>query len=41
MFKKLFVSGTSACFEFENKNPYYNTEKYKNILNGKQIECEY
>lgn len=41
MFKKLFVSSTSACFEFENKNPYYSPEKYKIILNGKQLEGEH
>lgn len=35
MFKKLFVSAVSACFEFKNKNPYYNLQPYKVILNGK------
>ena len=40
MFKKLFVSGTSACFEFENKNPYYNPQSYKIILNGEELEGE-
>lgn len=34
MFKKLFVSATSACFELKNKNPYYSPEKYNVILNG-------
>ena len=34
MFKKLFVSATSACFELKNKNPYYSPEKYSVILNG-------
>lgn len=39
MFKKLFVSATSACFEFKNKNPYYCGQKYCIILNGvKQSE---
>lgn len=37
MFKKLFVSSTSACFEFVNTNPYYNPEPYKVILNGKTL----
>jgi polygalacturonase len=35
MFKKLFVSSTSACFELENTNPYYSPEKYSVLLNGK------
>ena len=34
MFKKLFVSSTSACFEFVNKNPYYSPQSYKVIVNG-------
>ncbi len=41
MFEKLFVSSTSACFEFKNKNPYYNTRSYKIILNGKELEGEH
>jgi polygalacturonase len=40
MFKKLFVSSTSACFELENTNPYYSPEKYSVILNGKKIDGE-
>lgn len=34
MFKLLFVSGTTACFELENTNPYYAPEKYRVTLNG-------
>ncbi|MDE7300668.1 MAG: glycoside hydrolase family 28 protein, partial [Clostridia bacterium] len=37
MFKKLFVSSTSACFELDNKNPYYSPQKYKVVLNGKEV----
>ena len=37
MFKKLFVSCSSACFELENTNPYYSPEKYKIVLNGKTV----
>jgi polygalacturonase len=35
MFKKLFVSSTSACFELENTNPYYSPKDYIVMLNGK------
>lgn len=35
MFKLLFVSSTSACFELENDNPYYSPEEYTVKLNGK------
>ncbi|MDE5721161.1 MAG: glycoside hydrolase family 28 protein [Clostridia bacterium] len=35
MFKKLFVSSVSACFELKNKNPYYSPESYEVTLNGK------
>ena len=28
MFKQLFVSSVSACFELENNSPYYSPEKY-------------
>ena len=38
MFKLLFVSGTSACFELDNKVPYYSPEKYTVTLNGKAVE---
>ena len=34
MFKQLFVSSTSACFEIKNTNPYYSPKKYKVLLNG-------
>ena len=37
MFKLLFKSSTSACFELENKNPYYSPENYTITLNGKHI----
>ncbi|MCD8309515.1 MAG: glycoside hydrolase family 28 protein [Clostridia bacterium] len=37
MLKKLFASGTSACFEFDNTNPYYNPcGKYTVFLNGEK-----
>lgn len=34
MFKTLFVSSTSACFETVNKNPYYSPHAYKVKVNG-------
>ncbi|MCD7729301.1 MAG: glycoside hydrolase family 28 protein, partial [Clostridia bacterium] len=38
MLKKLFVSGTTACFEFDNTNPYYNPNgKYTVFLNGVKV----
>jgi polygalacturonase len=37
MFKLLFVSSVSACFELENKNPYYSLQKYKVTVNGKVV----
>ena len=40
MFKKLFVSSVSACFELKNNNPYYSPEKYRVIVNGKTEERE-
>lgn len=40
MFKQLFVSGVSACFEFVNDNPYYTPKKYKVILNGVEEKIE-
>ena len=40
MFKMLFVSAVSACFEFNNKNPYYNLQPYKVFLNGKPVGGE-
>ena len=36
MFKKLFVSATSACFELTNKNPYYSPKPYTVYLNGEK-----
>ncbi len=40
MFKKLFVSSTSACFELDNKEPYYAPAPYKVIVNGVVEEAE-
>ncbi|MDE6001021.1 MAG: glycoside hydrolase family 28 protein, partial [Clostridia bacterium] len=40
MFKKLFISSTSACFEQVNKNPYYCPFKYVVLLNGKEVGGE-
>lgn len=40
MFKKLFVSSTTACFELANKNPYYSPKRYKIYLNGAQTGGE-
>ncbi len=40
MFKKLFVSSTTACFEFSNKNPYYSPRKYTVLLNGQPVGGE-
>lgn len=37
MFKQIFVSGTTACFELVNKNPYYSPVKYFVTLNGEQV----
>ncbi len=37
MFKKLFVSSVSACFELENTNPYYSPEEYSVKLNGVEV----
>ncbi len=37
MFKQLFVSSVSACFELENNSPYYSPEKYTVKLNGKTV----
>lgn len=36
----LFVSGTSACFELENKNPYYSPASYFVTLDGKVVGDE-
>lgn len=40
MFKLLFVSSVSACFEFINTNPYYSPEKYKVTVNGVEEKTE-
>ncbi len=40
MFKKLFVSGTTACFELGNKKPYYSPRPYKVLLNGEVVGGE-
>ncbi|MDE7257224.1 MAG: glycoside hydrolase family 55 protein, partial [Clostridia bacterium] len=37
MFKLLFASSTTACFELDNKNPYYSPEKYYVQLNGNTV----
>ncbi len=41
MFKKLFVSCTSACFELNNDNPYYSARKYFVTLNGEKVGKEW
>lgn len=41
MFKLIYVSSVSACFELENKTPYYSPEGYKVYLNGKQVGGEH
>ncbi len=40
MFKKLFVSSVSACFEMQNKEPYYCPESYTLTVNGVQEKTE-
>ena len=35
MFKKLFASSITACFELKNTSPYYSSESYKVLLDGK------
>lgn len=40
MFKKLFVSGTTACFELTNTNPFYSPRPYKVKLGGKEVGGE-
>lgn len=37
MFKKLFVSSVSACFELENTDPYYAPAGYKVTVNGTEV----
>ncbi len=41
MFKLLFVSSVSACFEFVNTHPYYSPEKYEVTLNGTKLSGEF
>ena len=38
MFKLLFASSSSACFELENKNPYYAPSAYTVYLNGELFD---
>lgn len=40
MFKKLFVSSVSACFELKNDDPYYNKKAYTVLLNGEPVGGE-
>lgn len=40
MFKLLFVSSVSACFELKNKSPYYSKKKYNVFLNGEIVGGE-
>ncbi len=35
--KLLFTSSTSACFELDNKNPYYAETAYDVLLDGKKV----
>ena len=37
MFKLLFVSSSSACFELDNKNRYYAPSPYTLYLNGEKV----
>ncbi len=37
MFKKLFASSTTACFELVNTCPYYSPVSYKVLLDGKVV----
>ncbi|MBR2381505.1 MAG: glycoside hydrolase family 28 protein [Clostridia bacterium] len=37
MLKTLFVSSSSACFEWENELPYYAERQYTVYLNGEQV----
>ena len=36
MLKTLFISSSSACFEWKNENPYYAEKEYTIYLNGKE-----
>ncbi len=40
MFKLIYKSSVSACFELDNNNPYYSPEGYKVYLNGVQAGGE-
>ena len=40
MFKLLFASSSSACFELDNKNPYYAPSAYTVSLNGERVRRE-
>ncbi len=37
MFRLLFASSRSACFELDNKNRYYSPEEYKVYLDGSEV----
>ncbi len=37
MIKTIFTSSTSACFEWQNDNPYYTGEEYDIFLDGAQV----
>lgn len=41
MFKKLFVSSVSACFELVNKSPYYAPQGYRVFVDGSDHGREY
>lgn len=41
MFKLIYKSSVSACFELENENPYYSPEKYEVYLDGKKVGGEH
>ena len=41
MFKLIYASSVSACFELKNKEPYYSPESYKVLLNGEQLGGEH
>ena len=37
MIKTLFVSSSTACFEWKNENPYYSEAEYTISLDGKEV----
>lgn len=41
MFKMLFVSGTSVCFELDNDLIYYNDAQYQVIFNGEILPKQF